>query len=465
MPPASPSPLPERCGSPRSARGRSGVYRPTPRLAAAGLALLVAAAATGCGGSGSPETGQASALPAPAPAAPTEAAWARSVMEQTYLYADRMPRVALPDDASAAQVLEALRVDPPDRFSYVDRADRYAAYFEDGRTVGLGIVYSVLGDALVLRGVQPASPAARAGLQRGDRIVAIDGRDTTQLVDAGTVGTALGEAIDGLTVRLTIERGGQRADYAVIKAPYAVAPVLATRVLSEPTGPVGYVALYTFTEPARVAWAEAISTVRQAGATRLVVDLRDNGGGRLDVAAAIAATLAPPAAAGQAFVDLRHAPRRAALDRGVPLASAPPAGFEQVAWIVSEASCSAAEALIAGLRPYRSDPVIGSRTCGKPVGFDPQVRGDVVLNAVTFSMRNRDGWTDWFDGISPTCVITDEPWLPLGDPADPRLAGALQFLSTGRCPTAPATATAKADPRDAARPERFGGLVSETGLW
>lgn len=239
--------------------------------------------------------------------------------------------------------------------------------------------------------------------------------------------------------------------------------MLAARVIAQPDGPVGYIALYTFSEPARTAWAQAIATVRAAGANRLVVDLRDNSGGRLDVAAAVAASLAPPGASDATFVELRHGPRRSASDRSVPFPTGPTAGFAQVAWIVSEASCSAAEALIAGLRPYRTDVVIGTRTCGKPVGFDPVVRGEVVLNAVTFSVRNRDGLTDWFDGLSPTCPVAAEPWLPLGDPADPRLAEALRMLSTGACANDPTAA--KAAPAPARSPERAAGLPAETGLW
>lgn len=464
MPPAAHSASTHRTRARPTARRRSDAPAPALRLVLARVALLLAAGAAGCGGSGSGTDAQPSPEPAGATAAVrSEAAWAQAVMRETYLYAERMPEATIPDGASAAQVLEALRVDPPDRFSYVDRFDRYAAFFDDGRTIGLGIVYARQGDALVLRVVQPASPAARAGLRRGDRIVAVDGRETAALIAAGTVSRALGEAIDGLTVRLTLERDGVRSDYAVTKAPYPVAPVLATRVLPHPSGPIGYVALQTFTEPARAAWADAMSDLRAAGASRLVVDLRDNGGGRLDVAAAIATTLAPAAAAGQPFAELRHAPRRASLDRSLPLGPEPPAGFDQIAWIVSEASCSAAEVLIAGLRPYRADAVIGSRTCGKPVGFEPQVRGDVVLNAVSFSVRNRDGWTDWFDGIAPTCAVADDPFLPLGDPSDPRLAGALHVLSTGRCPVeGPAV---KADSPMAPRPDTVGGLVRETGLW
>ena len=421
---------------------------PPPRRVAAWLGLAVALA--GCGaGSSSPADGG------------DEVEWVRSVMKDAYLYADRVPDVDLSRAGDAAGALQALRVNPPDRFSYVERRDRYEAFFDDGRVVGLGVALRIDGPRLVLRAVQPGAPAALAGLRRGDRIASIDGTDVASLIAAGTVSQALGPDEAGRVVRLAVERDGASREVVLEKAAYAIAPVPATRVIDRPGGPVGYVALTAFTETARHAWAEALAALRAAGARDLVVDLRDNGGGRLLVAADLAGSLAPASAAGQPFVRLHHNARRSAEDRTIPLPAHPAAGaFERVAWLVSDATCSASEMLIAGLRPYRADPVIGTATCGKPVGAEPRTRSDLVLSAVTFAGRNRDGLGDWFDGLAPTCTVADEPYLPLGDEADPRLAEALHVLRTGRC----AAAGGKSARRGAGAVPRASGLSGQTGL-
>ncbi|RPH46039.1 MAG: PDZ domain-containing protein [Burkholderiales bacterium] len=427
--------------------------RPPLALRAGAAAVLAAVLATGCGGGSGGTSAAASA----------EVEWVRSVMTGLYLYADRVPAADLTGKADAAQALEALRVDPPDRFSYVETRATYDGFFDDGVSVGLGIGLRIEGETLVLRFVMPDSPADRAGLRRGDRIASIDGVAAATLIAARTVSEALGPAQAGLVVRLGVSRAGGVDEIALAKASYAVAPILASRLIERDGTRIGYLALYTFTETARPAWDTAIASLRAAGATRLVVDLRENGGGRLYVAADIAGSLAPAAAVGQTFTELRHNAAHAADDLSIPMPARAATGtFERVAWLVSDVTCSAAESLIVGLRPYRDDPIVGTRTCGKPVGFEPQVRGDTVLSAVSFIGRNRDGFTDWFDGLAPTCAVSDEPFLAFGDEADPRLAQALQHLSTGACgPTAPAAKSAA----PVRRLPAASGLASETGLF
>jgi C-terminal processing protease CtpA/Prc len=427
------------------------------RAALRAAALAAGLAAAGCGGDTGADAGAAAAEGL------TEVQWVKSVMTGLYLYADRVGDPDLSQVQTADKALEALRVVPPDRFSYVAARSAFDGFFGEGRALGLGIGYRIVGEAIVLRFVQPDSPAGRAGLRRGDRIASIDGASAASLVAGRQVAAALGPATAGLAVQLAWERDGTTREATLAKDWYTVASVLESRMIERDGRKIGYVALYTFTEPARRAWADAIAGLRAAGAGSLVVDLRENGGGRLLVAAEVAGSLAPAAAVGEVFASLRYNARNAANDQSIPIVAHPASGgFEQVAWLVSDATCSASELLIAGLRPFRADAVIGTATCGKPVGFNPQVRGDIVLSAVSFTSRNRDGWGDWFDGIAPTCKVDDEPFAPFGDVTDPRLAEALHWLATGSCGGAAPAVPKAAWPR--AVRETVTGLALETGL-
>lgn len=424
---------------------------------AAAFATLV----SGCGGGGTasvngPGGGQ------------TEVEWVKSVMTSLYLWSDRVPKVDVAMLSTAEEALESMRVSPPDRYSYVESRSAYEGFFDDGLALGLGIGYRVVDAGAVLRFVQPESPAGRAGLLRGDRIVTVDGVPVATLIAESRLSAAFGPAQEGLVVALGTERAGARRDASIAKAWYTVTPVPASRVIEHVGERIGYVALYSFTEPARTDWGKAIETLRAAGVRKLVVDLRDNGGGRLHVAAEVAGSLAPARAVGQVFAALRYNARNAGSDVVIDMPRhASTDGFDRVAWLVSDTSCSASESLIVGLRPYREDALIGTRTCGKPVGFNPQTRGDKVLNAVSFSGRNRDGYGDWFDGLAPTCTVSAEPFVAYGDSADPRVAEALGWLTSGRCSTASAAA-ADREPKaatQAASGDRATGLARETGLY
>ena len=431
----------------------NGVRRALPLAAG----VLLAA----CGG------GSTGTAPAADGQPPAEVAWVRDTMADAYLYAERMPAADLAGLTTAEATLERLRVNPPDRFSYVERKQVYDQFFDEGRALGLGIGYRIVGETIVLRFVQPDSPAGRAGLLRGERITAIDGVPAATLIARAGVGDALGPSEPGVTVKLDVARAGSPLQVTLTKDWYTVQPVLAHRVIDHQGERIGYVMLYTFTEPARAAWQNALAALQAGGATSIVVDLRENGGGRLYVAAEIAASLAPGGTAGEVFTWLRYNARHRADDLAVKLPANPAAGrFARVAWITSASTCSASEALVKGLEPWRATPAVGETTCGKPVGFNPVSSGDKVLNAVGFSVTNRDGATGWFDGLAPVCSVGAEPFLPYGDPADPRLAEALQLVTTGACSAAASGPQAKAavtpTPAGPQPPER--GLASQTGL-
>ena len=108
-----------------------------------------------------------------------------------YLWRDRMPEPDLRPFSSAASALQALRV-AEDRYSSVDDAQAFNAFFDEGRTVGFGIGYAVRDGQVWIRMIQPQSPAGMADLQRGDRIVAIDGVPGASLIAQGRLDAAFG---------------------------------------------------------------------------------------------------------------------------------------------------------------------------------------------------------------------------------------------------------------------------------
>ena len=98
-------------------------------------------------------------------------------------------------------------------------------------------------------------------------------------------------------------------------------------------------------------------------------------------------------------------------------------------------TCSASESLISGLQGIDVEVVrIGDTTCGKPFGFFQWDNCGLSYFAIEFEGVNDKGEGGFSDGIAPTCNVADDYDNDLGDPAEARLAAALNYRDTGSCP-------------------------------
>jgi carboxyl-terminal processing protease len=128
----------------------------------------------------------------------------------------------------------------------------------------LGVVRSYLG-----------SPAADAGLGAGDRLLAVDGVSTGHM-GVATVSRVL-RGMPGTSVTVSV-RGGKSAspyDLTVTRRALSNDPL----TIGQVTGSVGYVRLRDLTTKTAQRLQEAVDRLRSEGATRLILDLRDNHGG------------------------------------------------------------------------------------------------------------------------------------------------------------------------------------------
>jgi len=149
---------------------------------------------------------------------------------------------------------------------------------------GLGMGIEQSGDEIAVTAVFAGYPAAVAGVQIGDRIVAVDGESTkgwtADHVSSRTTG-AVGTSVDVTFARPGIAAAMRdhlvRSRVHVPSVPYAV-------MLDAHTG---YVPVQHFSETAADEAAQAVTRLRAAGAAGFVLDLRGNGGGDLDAALAV----------------------------------------------------------------------------------------------------------------------------------------------------------------------------------
>jgi carboxyl-terminal processing protease len=107
--------------------------------------------------------------------------------------------------------------------------------------------------------------------------------------------------------------------------------------------------------------------------------------------------------------------------------------LDRVIVITSEQTCSASELVINCLKPFIDVVLVGSNTCGKPVGMIGYDLFDKHISPIEFKTVNADGEGDYFDGIPPTCDSEDDLMKQFGDEEESSLAEALNYVRNGSC--------------------------------
>ena len=381
--------------------------------------------------------------------------YVRDVMQDLYLWNEFLPTVNPSTFSSPEAYLEAVRYRVLDsRFSYITSAAASNAFYSDSQFIGYGFATSLQGEELRVLQVYPDSPASEAGLARGDYILEVDGRSVAFLVASGQIGSAFGASEIGISSEILFRSpaGGERRQ-RMTKRPVTIPTVSLTRAYDVDGRRVGYLFFRNFVRPSVAALSEAFDALHQAGVTELVLDLRYNGGGLVDVAVHLSSLIGGVLTAGQPFATFSHNVRNAFRNETLRFADAPSSAptLSRLIVITSRSSASASELVINGLRPFMPVVLVGDATYGKPVGQYLIEFCSKVLAPVSFSLKNANGEADYFDGFAPTCVAGDGIERELGDPEESSLAEAFHFIRHGSCSAIPESAKAR---RPAAGPDR-----------
>ncbi len=364
-----------------------------------------------------------------------------------------------------------------DQFHFTFDTQQWEQLSQAGVAAGYGLELFVVQASppreVLVAFVEPGSPAGNAGLKRGERIVGVDGFDivsdpsqaAADAINAALVPSAAGQQHDFV---LEAFDGSSTRSVSLTSANVTSDPVPVRQVISTASGPVGYLLFNTHIATAEQALIDAINSMIGSNITDLVLDLRYNGGGFLDIANELAFMIAGPAAAqGRVFDEIQFNDKHlstnpvtgAALapdffhttSQGFSVASGqslPSLNLPRVFVLSGPGTCSASETIINGLRGIDVEViVIGEQTCGKPYGFFPFDNCGTTYFSIQFSGSNEKGFGDYADGFIPRetedpndaavvkgCVVADDFGNALGDPTESRLATALSYIANGSCP-------------------------------
>ena len=370
--------------------------------------------------------------------------WVRDQLNTYYYWYQFMPAGVNPATFSSPEAyLEAVRYRPIDNsFSFIANAAANDAFYSDSQVIKYGFTQMVRTNDIQVLGVWPGSPAEEAGLARGDRILQVNGTSVATHVTNGTLSAAFGPDVVGQTANIQFEKpSGERRTAQMVKRIVTIPTVSLTRVYEVEGRKVGYIFFSNFVQPSTAALTEAFEALKAAGANDLVLDLRYNGGGLVDVAVHLGSLIGGIRTNGQVMLNYVHNDKIGPILNKVTRFSNPEAALnlERLVVITTRGSASASELVINSLRPFIPVTIIGDNTYGKPVGQYGLRFCDKVLYPVAFSIKNANLEGDYFDGLPADCQAPDDATHQLGDPEEGSFAEALTFIRTGAC--TPRTAT------------------------
>lgn len=375
------------------------------------------------------------------------------LMKYVYLWYNAMPTVKVSDYNTPEGILDALRYEPRDRWSFVADFESFMASMQ-GDFVGHGIRMG-LDEANNVRVVSlyEGSDLWPKGVRRGWTVKEINGTLIAPILISGdntAYNNLMGQSIAGVTNTFKfINPDGQEVTYTSTKAGFTINSVTASKILDLPGGKTGYLCFETFIEPSEQELNEAFADFKANNVTDLIIDLRYNTGGYMDIAQQLASLVLTLNDTTKVCYKLTYnslvGPEWNESYNFVKTAS--PLGLDRVVFITTRSSASASEVVINSLKPYIDVKLVGDTTHGKPAGMniwgfpfpsqsDPEPDYTYVFAPITFEYLNASDQGRFYDGLPPDVKAADDITHDFGDPEEASLKAAIALINGTKAATA-----------------------------
>ena len=387
--------------------------------------------------------------------------WIEKTLRKHYLYYKDMP--ATTDQSSKAEDLFYSLLSPKDGKTYegdhyyYSRIEEYTPTKADNKISTYGFEFATLeGNGfyfVMILYVLPNSPAEEAGLQRGEWIVGVDGKDSN-IKDLNVLRS-------GAATKLSIAHyDAQKKTFVLDKEVDISAarlvedtPFLCDTTIHKDGHTIGYMVYNHFTvgldetdmtdTTYDTQMIEIMKKFQSQEVTDFVLDLRYNGGGNLLSAQKMTTMLAPKSALNQTFCILEEndlqKDRRSSYALESKLVSETNLNLSRLYVLVSAASASASELVVNALIPYfgrENIILIGAQTEGKNVGsitYGIDQDYGYLLYPITFHIYNKDHKADYAEGFIPDVkcneLSTEVKFYPFGDEREIMLNEAISRIT------------------------------------
>ena len=227
-----------------------------------------------------------------------------------------------------------------------------------GEFEGIGIEFFIVDDTIRVVSTLPGGPSEKLGIKAGDKIVKVADTSVTgpELSNQDVVGSLKGPA--GSEVKVTIVRAGEPEplEFTIKRDAVNIQSVDAAYMI---TDKIGYIKLARFAANTHDEFLTAIKELKEKGMKKMILDLRDNGGGYLDQATRLADEFLDDNKI-IVYTEGRAYPKKV-------YRAGRPGAFEKgdLVVMINEHSASASEILTGALQDHKRATIVGRRSFGK----------------------------------------------------------------------------------------------------
>ena len=291
-----------------------------------------------------------------------------------------------------------------------------------GSFAGVGMEIDIKDGVLTVIAPLKDTPAERAGIKTGDKIISIDGKAT----DGVPVDKAVSEIRGpiGTTVDLSIMRDGKIIDVKIVRDTIQVPE---TKDGLDKDSGVYSIALYEFTSNSANLFDQAFERFKASGSKKLIIDLRGNPGGYLDAAVDVASHFIPKGATIVTEDSDGKAPSK--VDTSVGYFDVPTG--TKIVVLIDGGSASASEILAGALQDTKAATLIGTKSFGKgSVQTLLDLDGGSLKVTVARWITPAGHWI-MGNGITPDISVPVTP-ADITAKNDVQMKRATQFLTSGK---------------------------------
>lgn len=262
---------------------------------------------------------------------------------------------------------------------------------------GIGIIMQLGEDGYVeITGfVEGSDNAQKAGFQIGDKFLKVNGNDVTGQSVAEVRSQVIGE--EGTTVNITVLREGSEKEISVTRVSVNAATVQSA-VLEDN---IGYISIISFSTDTAAEFEKALDNMRENKVTKIILDLRNNGGGIVPVAIQIAQNIVPKGK----IIDVKYRDSKYNVTYNSNLVRKE-FDFEV---LVNEYTASASEILASAIQDSKAGQLIGTQTFGKAVIQNSfKLQNGSVFKMTVGKYVTRNGKEINKVGLTPDMAVENE---------------------------------------------------------